>query len=214
MEAIRKLETERVEVEHEIEHCVELIKAKYAETEREKKHKERLEAELKSYRTNIEDKNKEVRGKQDAVHRAKDDIAKLETQMKDMRHVLEKSQKDKELLEIKTKKLQEDYEDQISITTQLIAENQAKIDELKGKEAEITHIRDESRQVNRVKDGLMKRIKVLEDSKSEAERLRDVMKVDFEMSWAKLHRASGFYQQDGQSNRGIPPATRDRQESN
>jgi chromosome segregation ATPase len=176
MQRIRTLEAEKTEGEHEIHTLKDLIATKKSEADREQRNKDKLERELKECRAIIESKNAEVRSKQDLVNKTKEDIVKMEQHIKEQKAALDKAQKDQEILLTRSVKLQEDFEEQIIATTSMLSENQQKTTELKFKEEEILKIREEIKNVNKVKEALTRKIKVLEDQKMEAEAARDSLK--------------------------------------
>lgn len=177
MSKIKVLEAEKLESEQEIHSLKDLIATKRSEADKEHRNKDKLERELKEARQVIEVKNAEVRTKQDSVNRSKEDIVKLEAQLKEQKLMIEKTIKEQENTQTRTMKLQQDYEDQILTTSQLLAENQQKSIEIKVKEEDVAKIREEIKNISRIKDALQKKIKSLEDLKLGAEMERDNLKV-------------------------------------
>lgn len=177
LERIKSMESDKNKAEHEVYTLKEAITAKKAESDRETRNKERLERELKDARALIDQKTLENRSKQEALIRAKEEISKLEHMLREQKTVLEKTSKEQEHLQAKAAKLQQDYEEQILNTNQLLAENQSKSAELRLREEDISKIKDEIKMINRVKDNLSKKIKILEEEKNDAEVERDELKV-------------------------------------
>jgi chromosome segregation ATPase len=177
LERIKSIESDKNKAEHEVYTLKEAITAKKAESDRETRNKERLERELKDARASIDQKTLENRSKQEALARAKEEMSKLEHMLREQKTVIEKTSKEQEHLQAKAAKLQQDYEEQILNTNQLLAENQSKSAELRLREEDISKIKDEIKMVNRVKDNLSKKIKILEEEKHDAEIERDELKV-------------------------------------
>ncbi|KAJ3413629.1 hypothetical protein HDV05_007773 [Chytridiales sp. JEL 0842] len=177
---IRLTDQQKREREHEIYDLKERNAAKKADIDAELRNKERLERDLRELRVVVAVKSQEVRGKQDAVNRASDDISILESQIKSQKHMLEKLFKDQEGLEGRTLKLQQDCNEQITMTTQLIEENEALAKELKVKETELGKNRAEVKRVNRMREALNKKNKATEEQKLEAEHERRTLRAENE----------------------------------
>lgn len=180
VEKIKTVEAEKLESEEEIATLKDLIASKKSEGDRELRNKEKLERELREARQVIEQKNVEVRAKQETISRAKEEIGKLEGIIREQKLIIEKTIKEQENLQTRTAKLQQDYEEQIMTTTQLLSENQQRALELKSREDDISKLKDDIRSINRIRDGLAKKLKLLEDQKHEAEVERDQYKVILE----------------------------------
>lgn len=177
VEKTKGLETEKFEIQNEIQQLRDMLITKKAEADREMRNRDKLERELKEARQMIDLKNSEIRGKQDAMARAKEDIVRLEAVIKEQKNQLEKITKEQEHLSTKSAKLQQDYEEQLMNTTQLLAENQAKSAELKSRESDISRMKDDMRNINRIKESLQKKIKQLEEDKHKVETERDELKT-------------------------------------
>jgi chromosome segregation ATPase len=177
MEKVRILEAEKVESSQEIHKLKEAIALKKAEADKEMRQRDRLERELKDARLLIDQKNTEIRGKQEAINRSKDDLVKLEALIKDQKITIEKTTKEFEHLQLKMSKLQQDYEDQVLTTNQLLSENQEKNSEIKVRDNELSKIKDELRSISRLKDTLQRKIKILEEERQKAENDRSQLKV-------------------------------------
>ncbi|KAJ3217661.1 hypothetical protein HDU67_007484 [Dinochytrium kinnereticum] len=160
------------EREHEIYELKERNAAKKADIDSELRNKERLERDLRELRVVVAVKSQEVRGKQDAVNRATDDIGILESQIKSQKQLLEKLFKDQEALQLRTIKLQQDCNEQITMTTQLIEENSQLGRDIKVKEQDLSKTRAEVKKVNKIRDALVKKNRSLEDQRVEVEQER------------------------------------------
>jgi chromosome segregation ATPase len=109
--------------------------------ERELRKKERMEKEMKELKETLEHRAKEIKARQNMVAQGEDQIARLEQMLKDQRATTDKVQKEYNLLNEKSVKLQHDLEEQIHTNTQLLAENSQKQILLKLKEDEINQIK-------------------------------------------------------------------------
>ena len=177
MEKTKSLEEEKMDGEQEITTLKDLIASKKSEGDREQRNKEKLERDLREARQVIEQKNVEVRTKQDAINRSKDEISKLESVIREQKATIERTVKEQENLQTRTAKLQQDYEEQILTTTQLLSENQQRAIEMKGRDEDLQKLREDIKNMSRVRDGLAKKLKQLEGQRDEAETERDHLKV-------------------------------------
>eukprot|EP00158_Paraphelidium_tribonemae_P007735 Partr_v1_DN28346_c1_g1_i2_m79229 putative Coiled-coil domain containing 147 len=152
-------------------------------------------------------KTVDIRGKNDSLSKCKDEISKLELQVKEKKSQIERAAKDQEQLQYKASKLEQDYNDQLVATTRLVAENQKKSAELKQREEDIHKVNTDIKKVSREKDHLQGRLHGLEDMKRQAEVERDqlkTVKLSLEADMEALHR-----QLDGER-RHIEELTRER----
>ncbi|KAJ3106624.1 hypothetical protein HDU97_005989 [Phlyctochytrium planicorne] len=169
---VRYTDQMKREREHEIYELKERNAAKKADIDSELRNKERLERDLRELRVVVAVKSQEVRGKQDAVNRATDDIGILESQIKSQKLLLEKLFKDQETLQTRTIKLQQDCNEQITMTSQLIEENAQLGRDIKVKEQDLSKTRSEVKKVNKIRDALVKKNRSLEDQRVEVEHER------------------------------------------
>jgi hypothetical protein len=185
---IRVTDQQKRDREHEIYELKERNAAKKADIDAELRNKERLERDLRELRVVVAVKSQEVRGKQDAVNRSTDDISILESQIKSQKQMLEKLLKDQEGLEGRTLKLQQDCNEQITMTTQLIEENEALTKDLKVKEIELAKNKAEVKKVNKLRDALNKKNHAMEDQKVEAEHERRTLRAENETKLQEIER--------------------------
>lgn len=94
------------ELEEEIHSLKDKNTAKKIEIDNEMRNKERLEQELREQRVVVTIKTQEVVGKQEAVNKATEDIATIESQIKLEKQMIEKLLRDQESLGTRTIKLQ------------------------------------------------------------------------------------------------------------
>ncbi|KAJ3287003.1 hypothetical protein HK104_008791 [Borealophlyctis nickersoniae] len=185
-EKIKTADQEKRDLEREIYDLKEKGAAKKADIDAEMRNKERLERDLRELRVVVAVKSQEVRGKQDAVNRATDDISILESQIKTQRQLIEKLAKDEESLTVRTLKLQEEADQQMTMTSQLIQENENARAELKQREATLAKTLGELKKVGRIKEALAKKIRALEDQKLEAEMERKAIRAECEATLAEM----------------------------
>ncbi|KAJ3403745.1 hypothetical protein HDU80_003781 [Chytriomyces hyalinus] len=172
--------------EHQIYDLKERNAEKKSEIDSEMRNKERLERDLRELRIVVAVKSQEVRVKQDAVNRATDDISILESQIRTQKQMLEKLVKAREALLGRTAKLQTDCSEQISLTNQLIQENDTLAKELKEKEHILHKNKAEVKKVNRMREALTKKNRDLEDQRLDAEHERKTLRAENESKSALI----------------------------
>ncbi|KAJ3334204.1 hypothetical protein HDU76_006576 [Blyttiomyces sp. JEL0837] len=175
---IRSTDQLKRDREHEIYDLKERNATKKADIDAEIRNKERLERDLRELRVIVAVKSQEVRSKQEAVNRATDDISILESQIKSQRQMLEKLAKDQETLEARAIKLQQDCNEQITLTGRLMEQNEELGRDLKIKEAELSHNKMEIKRINKLRDVLGKKNRQLEEEKGEAEHERRSLRAE------------------------------------
>eukprot|EP01137_Pigoraptor_chileana_P008977 Opistho-2@56553 len=177
MDRMQSIEGEKATAESEVSQLKDLIASKKSESDREQRKKEKLEREMKDNRQLLESKNNEIKTKQSQISKNQEEITRLEHQLREQKTLTEKALKDHDALNARTMKLQAEYEDQVLTTTQLASENQQKAAELKMKEEEIGELRNETGQVNKMREALQKKIKGLDEEKMEGKRQKDELKA-------------------------------------
>ncbi|KAJ3138154.1 hypothetical protein HK100_000087 [Physocladia obscura] len=180
---IRITDQLKSDTEHHIYNLKERNAEKRAEIDSETRNKERLERDLRELRIVVAVKSQDVRVKQDAVKRATEDISILESQIRTQRQMLDKLAKARDGLIARTAKLRNECGEQIGLTAQIVRENEELVKELKEREAKLHKNRVEVKKVNKMKETLVKKNKLLEDQKVEAEIERKSLRAE---SQAKL----------------------------
>lgn len=187
-EKIEKTEVSKNDLEEEIHSLKEKNTEKRIEIDNEMRNKDRLEQELREQRVVVTIKSQEVAGKQNEVNRATEDIAVIESQIKLQKQMIEKLLRDQESLGSRTVKLQHDYDEQMSETSKLVSENQSSMVVLKIKEAELLNHIAEVKKVARIKEILIKKNRILEDQKFQAEFVRKGIRADNDSRMAEVER--------------------------
>eukprot|EP00960_Hanusia_phi_P029250 747857-Hanusia_phi.AAC.3 len=172
----RNLDTEKQAYEADIMTLKEQINKSKSDVEREVRKKERLEKEIKEIKSSLEKKGEEVKAKQEAIAKGQEELQRLDTKIKEFEQTVQKAHKENDLLTQKTQKLQQDLEEQISTNTQLLAENAHRQIEIKSKEDEINRLRSAATKESRLKDGLLKKIKEVEQKKHDVEVQKEELK--------------------------------------
>ena len=83
---------------------------------------------------------------------------------------------DNDILNQRLTKAQQDYENQLMQSDQLAGENSQKNAELKLKEEEILNLKSEIGRVNKLRDGVHRRLRAVEEHKAEVESNRESLK--------------------------------------
>eukprot|EP01086_Lenisia_limosa_P012042 TRINITY_DN3928_c0_g1_i1.p1 TRINITY_DN3928_c0_g1~~TRINITY_DN3928_c0_g1_i1.p1 ORF type:complete len:819 (-),score=286.88 TRINITY_DN3928_c0_g1_i1:260-2716(-) len=160
-------------LESELNELKDTVSTMKADGDRAQRRKERLEKELKEHKAILESRQAEVKSKQHAVQQGHDQIARLENQVREQKAITDRAAKEYDQLSQRLTKLQHDLEEQVQTNTTLLAENTHRQVELKVKEDEVATIKQDLIRVNRVRDGLVKKIKSSEDQKLEIEKEKD-----------------------------------------
>ncbi|TPX72728.1 hypothetical protein SpCBS45565_g00036 [Spizellomyces sp. 'palustris'] len=173
---VERLVSERGTLDHELLTLKDLLATKKSELDREARAREKLELVLKQTVDTCNKKDDLVATKVGELKALRETIQKLEMALKEERTKIEKGEKDKENMNARLGRLQQEYDEQVLTTTRLLSENQQQTGEIKSWEEELTKYKEEYRSVARVRDALQKRIKAIEEAKLEAEVERDQLK--------------------------------------
>lgn len=176
-EKIEAMELDRKNIDKEIFMLKEKNAAKKIEIDFELTNKEKLERELRELRVIVTIKSQEAVSKQALVNRTTEDINAIENQIKQQKTMIEKLLRDQESLGTRTVKLQQDYDEQMTFTNELVEQNEMALYELKIKERELAAHRAEVKILVKTKDALVKKSRALEESKTEQENERKVYKA-------------------------------------
>ena len=84
--------------------------------------------------------------------------------------------KDNDILTQRLNKAQHDYESQLMHSDQLAGENSQKTADLKIKEDEISSLKGEITRINKLREGLHRRIRAIEDQKLEVDSSREALR--------------------------------------
>ncbi|KAI8819407.1 uncharacterized protein EV422DRAFT_111653 [Fimicolochytrium jonesii] len=173
---VERLVTERGTLTDELLTIKDLLATKKSELDRESRAREKLETSLRQANEISLQKDDDVAARLQDIKLLREQIGKLEVGCKEERAKVERVEKEKENVNARLARLQQEYDEQVLTTTRLLSENQQQTGEIKGWEEELAKYKEEYRGVTRVRDTLQKRIKALEDAKLEAELERDQLK--------------------------------------
>ena len=88
----------------------------------------------------------------------------------------ERAAKDNDFFHQKLLRVQQDYEQQLYSFEAVSSENQQRQVELKVKEEEVVHLKQETAQISRQKERLQRKLHQIDEQKAEVERERDNLK--------------------------------------
>ncbi|XP_041476507.1 cilia- and flagella-associated protein 58-like [Lytechinus variegatus] len=171
-----KAEEDRTEAESKIAELNQDIQVRSNEAQREQRRKEKLDRELKQSKVELEQKTNEIKGMQTQAHRYKDDISRLETQLKEQKILYERTQKDTDILNARFTKLQQDYETQLLNCDGLAQENQHRVNELKAKEDEIGNLKGDTTRLTKMRETIQRKLRNVEEQKAETEQAKETLK--------------------------------------
>lgn len=187
-EHIKQSDEQKRTCESDIYELKEKSALKKSDIDLELRNKERLETELRELRVVVGNKTQEVRGKQDAVNRATEEISIIDYQIKTQRQMLERLEKDQESLTLRAVKLKQECGDQINGASSLREENEQLGREIKLKEMDLQKCRTEIKKINKIRDGLLKKNKALEELKSDHESKRREIRAKIESVEREEHK--------------------------
>ncbi|KAL5022872.1 hypothetical protein ScPMuIL_002027 [Solemya velum] len=170
------LEHAKNEAEEKVQELSQDIQMRNNEAQRETRKKDKMERELKQCKSDLENKNGEIKSMQGQIERYKQDMIKLEQQLKEQRILNERAIKDAENLNSRFQKLQQDFESQLITTDSLAGENQSRVQELKQKEDEVNQLKQETTRLNKLRETIQRKLRQVEDSKSDVEGQRETLK--------------------------------------
>ncbi|KAJ3034777.1 hypothetical protein HDV00_004639 [Rhizophlyctis rosea] len=168
---------ERGSQDQELLTLKDLLATKKSELDRDGRNREKLEASLKQAIESGTKKDAEVQSKIEELRVLRASITDMEQTFKDEKKRIDKTEKEKDHLNARLGRLQQEYDEQVLTTTRLLSENQQQTGELKSWEEEVAKLKEEVRSATRVRDTLSKKIKSLEETKLEAEVERDQLRA-------------------------------------
>ncbi|XP_071792879.1 cilia- and flagella-associated protein 58-like [Asterias amurensis] len=172
----QKAEQDRSEAENKIAELAQDIQVRSNEAQRETRRKEKLDRELKQSRVELEQKAGDIKTMQLQTGRYKDDIGRLETQLKEQKILYERTLKDTDVLNQRFSKLQQDYEQQLISCDGLAQENQTRVVELKAKEDEIGALKTDTVRLTKMRETIQRKLRNVEEQKVDTESQKETLK--------------------------------------
>jgi chromosome segregation ATPase len=176
MEKIRVDDAEKRSLEQQIYELKDRHAQKKADVDAELRQKDLLERELRDVRGVVALSAQEVRQKQEIHTRAIDDIAILESQTKSQKQLMEKLSNDFENTNNRIVKFQQDYEEQIAETSELVDINLHLSKELRKKENSVVKHKNEVRKIAKVREMLAAKNKSLDEQRADIELQRKTIR--------------------------------------
>ncbi|KAL3864718.1 hypothetical protein ACJMK2_006491 [Sinanodonta woodiana] len=170
------LEKMRVEAEEKIQELNQEIQMKNNEAQREARKRDKMDRELKQSKADLDAKSLDIKTMQTQIARYKEDITKLEQQLKEQRILNERAIKDADILNTRFQKLQQDFENQLIHTDELATENQNRASDLKTKEDEVGQLKTETQRLNKLRETIQRKLRQVEELKTEVESQRETLK--------------------------------------
>ncbi|XP_010157511.1 PREDICTED: coiled-coil domain-containing protein 147 [Eurypyga helias] len=171
-------DTERAknEVDQSIMQLQQEIQLHQNEASREARKKEKMEKELKNLLAEMDNKQAEIKNLQQHIQRNKEEQLKMEQHLKEQKILNEKASKELEQFQMKNNKLMQESEQHSVMLQEVMQDMQQKTAELKVRDDEVTQMRLEISQLNKVRDVLQNKLRVAEEQKVEAEHQRNTLK--------------------------------------
>jgi hypothetical protein len=164
-------------VEEEVLTLKDLLATKKSEQDREFRTREKVETAMRQATEASARKDTDLANKISEIKLIRDQMSRLENALREERQKVEKTEKEIEHTNAKMVRSQQEYEEQVQTTMKLIGENQKHLNAKKDWEEELAKVKEDLKLVTRARDGLSKRIKLLEEAKATAELERDELKV-------------------------------------
>ncbi|XP_016415927.1 cilia- and flagella-associated protein 58-like [Sinocyclocheilus rhinocerous] len=189
-DAQQEIEAEKNKAMDTIAQLQQDIQVRQNEIHRETRRKEKLEKEVKQLQTDLESKQSEIKSLTQQSQRLQDDQQKLEQQLQEHKIINEKTSKEMEQLQHRNNKILQDNEQNGISLEQLSQQNQQRALDLKMKEEEVTQLKQEITKLTKMREGVQRRLRQMEEQKVEVENQRETLKnqitgLDREMETAK-----------------------------
>ncbi|EDL94395.1 rCG64273, partial [Rattus norvegicus] len=167
-------ERAKEEAEHAISQFQQEIQHRQNEASRESRKKEKLEKELKQIQLDMDGRQSEIKAMQQYMHKSKEELQRLEQQLKEQKILNERAAKEVEQFQLRNMKLQQENEQHTLTCEQLSQENQQKALELK--EDEIHQMRLDLGKLNKIREQIHKKLRLIDDQKIEVEQQKETLK--------------------------------------
>jgi len=177
-ERLKTLEAEKATTDAAVAELNAQIAGKHADTERERRRKERLEQSIREVKEVLEKRQEEIKGKQARVATGLLEQTKLEQQVREQKQHTDRTLKEVDGLTQKVSKLQVELEDQVATNANQATINGQIVNVIKTKLDEIAGISLEIKRLEKLRDALNKKVLGLEEQRKEVDVARDKIKAD------------------------------------
>ncbi|XP_051559225.1 cilia- and flagella-associated protein 58 [Myxocyprinus asiaticus] len=174
--AQQEIEAEKNKAMDMISQLQQDIQVRQNEVHRETRRKEKVEKEVKQLQIDMESRQTEIKSLIQQSQHLKEDQQKLEQQLQEHRIMNEKANKEIEQLQHRNTKLQQDNEQNALSLDQLSLQNQQRALDLKMKEDEIIQQKQEISKLTKLREGVQRRLRQMEEQKMEVEKQRVTLK--------------------------------------
>ncbi|KAH0623769.1 hypothetical protein JD844_006885 [Phrynosoma platyrhinos] len=172
----QEAEKTKLEAESTIAQLQQEIQMRQNEASRDARRKDKMERELKQLQTELDNKVADIKTMQQGMNRTKEELLKLEQLLKEQKIVNERVSKDLDQCIAKNAKLQQENEQHTLTVEQLTQENQQKTTELRSREDEVSQMRQEIAKLTKMREVMQRKLRVVEEHKTQAEHDRDTLK--------------------------------------
>ncbi|KAM6443368.1 cilia- and flagella-associated protein 58 [Liasis olivaceus] len=172
----QEAEKTKVEAESTIAQLHQEIQMRQNEASRETRKKEKMERELKQLQNELEYKMADIKTMQQGLNKSKEDLLRCEQQLKEQKILNERATKELEQSTARNTKLQLENEQHSLAIEQLMQENQQKTTELRTREDEVSQMRQEIGKLTKMREVMQRKLRVVEENKTQAECERDTLK--------------------------------------
>ncbi|XP_026560435.1 cilia- and flagella-associated protein 58 [Pseudonaja textilis] len=172
----QEAEKTKLEAESTIAQLHQEIQMRQNEASRETRKKEKMERELKQLQNELEFKIADIKTMQQGLNKSKEELLKCEQQLKEQKILNERATKELEQSTARNTKLQLENEQHSLAIEQLMQENQQKTTELRTREDEVSQMRQEIGKLTKMREVMQRKLRVVEENKTQAECERDTLK--------------------------------------
>ncbi|ETE59542.1 Coiled-coil domain-containing protein, partial [Ophiophagus hannah] len=172
----QEAEKTKLEAESTIAQLHQEIQMRQNEASRETRKKEKMERELKQLQNELEFKMADIKTMQQGLNKSKEELLKCEQQLKEQKILNERATKELEQSTARNTKLQLENEQHSLAIEQLMQENQQKTTELRAREDEVSQMRQEIGKLTKTREVMQRKLRVVEENKTQAECERDTLK--------------------------------------
>ncbi|NWX82789.1 CFA58 protein, partial [Nothoprocta ornata] len=170
------IEKAKAEADQSIMQLQQEIQLRQNEATREARKKEKMEKELKNLLAEMDNKQAEIKTLQQHMLKNKEEQLKVEQHLKEQKILNERAGKELEQFQIRNNKLMQESEQHNMMFEEVMQDVQQKTAELKVRDDEVSQMRHEISKLNKVRDVLQSKLRVVEEQKVDAEYERDTLK--------------------------------------
>ncbi|NWI16614.1 CFA58 protein, partial [Crypturellus soui] len=170
------IERAKAEADQSIMELQQEIQLRQNEATREARKKEKMEKELKNLLAEMDSKQAEIKTLQQHMQKNKEEQLKVEQHLKEQKILNERAGKELEQFQIRNSKLMQESEQHNMMFEEVMQDVQQKTAELKLRDDEVSQMRHEISKLNKVRDVLQSKLRVVEEQKVDAEYERDTLK--------------------------------------